>query len=169
MPYWLPNDKVRNSQLLTILKHIGIDDKDFRIIRNLYYEQKAVIQLPEGLTGLTDIKRGVRQGVVMSPDLFNLYSEFILRKLEEVEKGIQVNGRRINNIRYADGAVLLASSEAGLKVLLDAVQSESKKLGLNLNINKTKVMVMSKQSLNEPLISITANNSKIGMFNTLII
>jgi len=67
-------DKMRHTQLLTILKRIGIDGKNFRIIRNLYYEKKAAIKLTEGLTELTDIKRGVRQGCVMSPDLFNLYN-----------------------------------------------------------------------------------------------
>ena len=102
-------DKVRHSQLLTILKRIGIDGKDFRIVRNLYYEQKAAI------------KRSVRQGCVMSPDLFNLYSEFILKELQEAEEGIQVNSRRINNIRYADDTVLLASSEAGLQMLVNIV------------------------------------------------
>jgi len=66
-------DKVHHSQLLTILKRIGIDGKDFRIIHNLYYKQKAAIKLSEGLTEWTDIKQGVRQGCVMSPDLFNLY------------------------------------------------------------------------------------------------
>jgi len=144
-------DKVRHSQLLTILKRIGIDGKDFRNIRNLCYEQKAAFKLTEGLTEWTDIKRGVRQGCVMSPDLFNLYSEFILNELE-VEKGIQVNGRLTDNIRYADDTVLLASSEAGLQMLVNIVQTSSEKFGLKLNINKTKVMVMSKQSPNEPLL-----------------
>ena len=87
----------------------------------------------------------------MSRDLFNLYSEFILKE-PEVEEGIQVNGRRINNIRYADDTVLLASSEAGLQMLVNIVQTSSEKFGLKLNINKTKVMVMSKQSPNEPLL-----------------
>ena len=99
----------------------------------------------------------------MSHDLFNLYRESIQRELEEVEEEIQVYGRRLNNIRYADDIVLLASLMAGLQVglLLNAVQSSSEKFGLNLNINKTKVMVMSKQSPGEPSISATANNSKI--------
>jgi len=114
---------MRHSQLLTILKRIGIDGKDFRIIRNLYYEQKAAIKLTEGLTEWTDIKRGVRQGCVMSPVLSNLYSEFILKELEEVDEGIQVNGRRINNIRYADDTVLLAYSEAALQMLVNVVQT----------------------------------------------
>jgi len=114
---------MRHSQLLTILKRIGIDGKNFRIIRNLYYEQKAAIKLTEGLTEWTDIKRGVRQGCVMSPVLSNLYSEFILKELEEVDEGIQVNGRRINNIRYADDTVLLAYSEAALQMLVNVVQT----------------------------------------------
>ena len=114
---------MRHSQLLTILKRIGIDGKDFRIIRNLYYEQKAAIKLTEGLTEWTDIKRGVRQGCVMSPVLSNLYSEFILKELEEVDEGIQVNGRRINNIRYADDTALLAYSEAALQMLVNVVQT----------------------------------------------
>jgi len=67
------------------LKRIGIDDKDFRSIRNPYYEQKAAIKLTEGITEWTDIKRGVRQGCVMSQDLLNLYSEFILKDLKVVE------------------------------------------------------------------------------------
>jgi len=102
--------KRAHSQLLTIFKRIGIDEKDFRIIRNLYYEQKAAIKNTEGLTEWTDIKRGVRQSCVMSPDHINLYSEFILKELEEVQEGIQVNGRRITNIPFADDTVLLASS-----------------------------------------------------------
>ena len=109
MDYQKAFDKVRHSQLLTILKGIGIDGQDFRITGNLYYEQKTAIRLTEVLTEWTDIKRGVRQGCVMSLDLFNLYSEFILKELEEVEEGIQVNGRCINNIRYADDTALLAS------------------------------------------------------------
>ena len=67
-------DKVHHSQLLATLKQINIDDKDFRIIRNLYFEQKAAIKLTEVLTGWTDIKRDERQGCVMTPDLFNPYS-----------------------------------------------------------------------------------------------
>ena len=99
-------DKMCHFQLLTILKQVGIDDKDLCIIRNLYCEQNAAIKLTEGLTMWTDIKRGVSQGCVVSPDLFNLYSEFTLRELDEIEDGIQVNGRHINNIRYADAVLL---------------------------------------------------------------
>ena len=153
-------DKVRHNLLLSMLKQIGIDDKDYRIIHNLYFQQKAAIKLTEDLSNWIDIKRGVRQGCVMSPDLFNLYSEFIFRELEEIEEGIQINGQRINNIRYADDTVLIASTEAGLQLLLNKVLTSSEKFGLILNAKKTKVLVVSKQSP-EPTINIMASNAKI--------
>jgi len=96
----------------------------------------------------------------MSPDLFNLYSGFILKELEEVEKGIQVNDRRINNIRYADDTVLLGSPEACLQMLLNVVQTSSERYGFKLNINKIKIVFMSKQSPIETSLSTTVNNIK---------
>ena len=96
----------------------------------------------------------------MSPDLFNLYSEFILRELEEIEEGIQINGQRINNIQYADDTVWVASTEARLQLLLNKVLTSSKKFELILNAKKTKVLVVSKQSP-EPTINIMASNVKI--------
>ena len=71
-----------------MLKQIGIDGKDYRIIHNLYFQQKAAIKLTEDLSHWIDIRRNVQQGCVMSPDFFNLYSEFILRELEEIEEGV---------------------------------------------------------------------------------
>jgi len=112
------------------------------------------------LNGLI-FKRDVSQDWVMCLDLFNLYSKFILKQLEEFEEGLQVNGRRINNIRYADDAVLLSSSEADLQMLLNVVQTSSEEFGLKLNINRTKAILMSKQSPNESSLSITVNNIKI--------
>ena len=143
-----------------MLKQIGIDDKDYRIIHNLYFQQKAAIKLTEDLSYWIDIKRGVRQGCVMSPDLFNLYSKFILWELEEIEEGIQINGQCINNIRYADDTVLTASKEAGLQLLLNKVLISSEKFGLILNAKKREVLVVSKQSP-EPTINIMASNVKI--------
>ena len=94
-------DKVRHNLLLNMLKYIGIDDKDYRIIHNQYFQQKSAIKLNEDLSQWIDIRRGVRQGCVMSSNLFILYSEFILGELEEIEEGTQINGQRINNIQYA--------------------------------------------------------------------
>lgn len=137
-------DKVRHCELLKILTGIQIDDKDMGIIRSVYRDQLAAVRLFHGLTDWFPIKRGVRQGCVMSPDLFNLYSEVILRKLEEREEGILVNGVNINNLRYADDTVLIASSKEDLQNLFDVVVKESEALGLHINAKKTKCMVVSK-------------------------
>ena len=137
-------DRVRHKELFKILANIQIDDKDMRIIRTIYCEQLAAVRLPDGLTNWFSIKRGVRQGCVMSPDLFNLYSEVILRELEGMPEGITINGVKINNLRYADDTVLLANSEEELQRLFDAVVEKSERLGLTVNSKKTKVMVITK-------------------------
>ena len=104
-------DKVRHEKLFNILEHLDIDGKDLRVIRNLYWDQSAAVRIGGELSEYTLIKRGVRQGCVMSPDLFNIYSEMILRNLENYP-GVKINGENINNIRYADDTVLIADSEA---------------------------------------------------------
>ena len=88
------------------------------------------------------IGKGVRQGCILSPYLFNLYAEYIMRNagLEEVQAGIKITGRNINNLRYADDTTLLAESEEELKRLWMKVKVESEKVGLKLNIQKTKIM-----------------------------
>ena len=111
-------DKVRHEKLLNILEHLDIDRKDLRVIRNLYWDQSAAVRIGGELSEYTLIKRGVRQGCVMSPDFFNIYSEMILRNLENYP-GVKINGENINNIRYADDTVLIADSEEDLQRLLD--------------------------------------------------
>ena len=98
------------------------------------------------MTSEFEIRRGVRQGCVGSPDLFNLYSEVILRALDDVDEGFVVNGVRINNIRYADDTVLLATSQEGLQQLFNTLAEESKRYGLSINAKKTKSMVISKMT-----------------------
>ena len=115
-----------------------------RVIKSVYCDQLAAVRLPNTTTNWFSIKRGVRQGCVMSPDLFNLYSEVILRELDDRPEGILVNGVKINNLRYADDTVLLATSASDLQKIFDAVVDASAKLGLHVNAKKTKVMVVSK-------------------------
>ena len=95
-----------------------------------------------GTTDWFQIGKGVRQGYILSPCLFNLYAEYIKRNagLEKAQAGIKIAGRNVNNLRYADDTTLMAESEEGLKSLLMKVKEESEKVGLKLNIQKTKTM-----------------------------
>ena len=139
-------DKVRHEKLFNILEHLDIDGKDLRVIRNLYWDQSAAVRIGGELSEYTLIKRGVRQGCVMSPDLFNIYSEMILRNLENYP-GVKINGVNINNIRYADDTVLIADSEENLQRLLDITIEKSEEMGLTLNVKKTVCMVISKKAI----------------------
>lgn len=142
-------DKVRHDQLLKLLKEKNLDSRDINIISNLYYNQRAVIQVEENTTEDIEIKRGVRQGCVLSPLLFNIYSEDIMNKaLADQEHGIKINGRPVNNLRYADDTVLIAETLQDLQELIDAVGKTSEEHGLTLNTDKTKFMVITKSTQN---------------------
>ena len=121
---------------------MGISDHLTCLLRNLYTGQEATVRTGHGTTDWFQIRKGVRQGYVMSPCLFNLYVEHIMRyaALEEAQAGIKIVVRNINNLRYADDTILMAESEEELKSLLMKVKVESEKVGLKLNIQKTKIM-----------------------------
>ena len=110
-------------------------------MRNLYAGQEATVRTGHGTTDWFQIGKGVRQGCILSPCFFNFYTEYIMRNagLEEVQAGIKIAGRNINNLRYADDTTLMAESKEELKSLLK-VKEESEKVGLKLNIQKTKIM-----------------------------
>ena len=105
--------------------------------------QEATVRTGHGTTDWFQIGKGVRQGCILSPCLFNLYAEYIIRNagLEEAQAGIKIARRNINNLRYANDTTLMAESEEELKNLLMKVKEESEKVGLKLNIQKTKIMV----------------------------
>ena len=109
----------------------------------MYAGQEATLRTGHGTTDWFQIGKGVRQGCILSPYLFNLYAEYIMRHagLEEAQAGIA--GRNINNLRYADHTTLMAESEEELKSLLMKVKEESEKGGLTLYIQKTKIMASS--------------------------
>ena len=111
------------------------------LLRNLYAGQEATVRTGHGTTDWFQIRKEVHQGCILSPCLFNLYAEDIMRStgLDEGQAGIKVSGRNINNLRYADDTTLIAESEE-LQSLLMKVKEESEKVGLNLNIQKTKIM-----------------------------
>ena len=129
-----------HNKLWKILKEIGIPDHLTCLLRNLYAGQEATVRSGPGTTDWFQVEKGVRQGCILSPCLFNLYAEYIMRNtgLEEAQAGIKIARRNINNLRYADDTTLMAESEE-LKNLLMKVKEESEKVGLKLNTQKTKI------------------------------
>ena len=121
---------------------MGISDQLTCFLKNLYAGQEATVRTGHGTTDWFQIGKSVHQGCILSPCLFNLNAEYIMRNtgLEETQAGIKIAGRNINNLRYADDITLLAESEEELKSLLMKVKKESEKVGLKLNIQKTKIM-----------------------------
>ena len=121
---------------------MGIPDHLSCLLSNLYAGQEATVKTGHGTTDWFQIGKGVRQGCILSPCLFNFYAEYIMRNagLGETQAGIKVTGRNINNLSYADDTTLMAESEEELKSLLMKVKEESEKVGLKLSIQKTKIM-----------------------------
>ena len=137
-------DRVKHSEMVKMLENIGVDGKDVRLVKNLYWNQRAAVKVEGECSEYVEVKRGVRQGCVMSPDLFSLYGEFIMREAEDLG-GVKVGGQNINNIRYADDTVLIADTEEGLQTLLQEVKEASERKGLSINVSKTECMVISKK------------------------
>ena len=125
-----------------ILKEMGIPDHLPCLLRNLYAGQEATVRTGHGTTDWFQIGKVVHQGCILSPCLFNLHAEYIMRNagLEEAQAGIKIAGRNINNLRYADNTTLMAESEEELNSLLMKLKEEIEKVGLKLNIQKTKIM-----------------------------
>ena len=135
-------DCVDHNKLWKILKEMGILDHLTCLLRNLYAGQEATFRTGHGTTDWFQIGKGVCQGCILLPCLFNLYAEYIMRKtrLEEAQAGIKIARRNISHLRYADDTTLMAESEEELKSLLMKVKEESEKVGLKLNIQKPKIM-----------------------------
>ena len=121
---------------------MGIPNHLTCLLRNLYAGQEATVRTAHGTTDWFQLGKGVRQGCILSPCLYNLYTEYIIRYtgLEEAQAGIKIARRNINNLRYADDTSLMAETEEDLKSLLIKVKEESEKFGLKLKIQKTKIM-----------------------------
>ena len=136
-------DCVDHNKLWKILKEMGVPDHLICLLRNLYAGQEATVRTGHGTTDWFQIRKGVHQGCILSPCLFNLYAENIMRNagLDEAQARIKIAGTNISNLRYADDIILMAESEEELKSLLMKVKEESENFGLKLNIQKTKIMV----------------------------
>ena len=122
---------VDHNKLWKILKEMGIPDHLTCLLRNLYAGQEATVRTGHGPTDWFQIEKGVHQGCILSPCLFNLYAEYIMRNagLDEAQARIKIAGRNINNLRYADDTTLMAENEEELKSLLIKVKEESEKVG----------------------------------------
>ena len=121
---------------------MGIPDYLTCLLRNLYAGQEATVRTGHGTTDWFQIGKGVCQGYILSPCLFNLYAEYIMRnaRLDEAQTGIKIAWSNINNLRYSYDTTLMAESEEELESLLMKVKQESEKVGLKLNIQKPKIM-----------------------------
>ena len=123
-------DCMDHNKLWKILQEMGLSDHLTCLLRNLYAGQEATVRTGHGTTDCFQIGKGVCQGCILSPCLFNSYAEYIMRNagLEEARARIKIAGRNINNLRYADDTTLMAESEEGLKCLLMKVKEETEKL-----------------------------------------
>ena len=133
-------DYVDHNQVWKILKEMGKADHLTCPLRSLYAGQEAAVRTEIGTTDWFQIGKGIHQGCILSPYLFNLYAEFIMRNivLDEAQAGIKIAGRNINNLRYKDDTTLMAEREE-LKSLLMEVKEESEKVGIKLNIWKIRL------------------------------
>ena len=134
-------DCVDHNKLWEILQEMGMPDHPACLLRNLYAGQEATVRTGHETTDWFQIGKGVHQGCILSPCLFNLYAEYIMRnaRQDEAQAGIKVARRNINKLRYTDDMTLIAENEE-LKSLLMKVKEESEKVGLKLNIQKMKIM-----------------------------
>ena len=135
-------DSVDHKKLWKTLQEIGIPDHLTCLLRNLYAGQEATVRTGHGTTDWFQIGKGLHQGCILSPCLFNFYAEYIMRNagLDEAQAGIKIAVRNIDNLRYTDDTTLMAESEEGLKSFLMKMKEESEKVGLKLHIQRTKIM-----------------------------
>ena len=136
-------DCVDYNKVSKILQEMGVPDHLTCLLRNLYAGQEATVRIGHGTTDWFQIGKGVCQGCILSPCLFNLHAvKYIMRnaRLDEAQAGIKIAGRNINNLKYADDTTLMAESEEELKIFLMKVKEESERVSLKLNIQKTKIV-----------------------------
>ena len=129
--------------LFEILSKAGVPEKEINIVKHFYLQQKATVPYENDTSEEITIKRYVRQGCILSPCLFNIYTEYLIRKALDDGKGIHINGKNIKNIRYADDTIIMADSEQQLQRMIDKLDATCKQYGMAMNA-KTKTMIVEK-------------------------
>src|SRR6476469_2691956 len=131
--------------MMKVLQSIYVDWRDRRMISELYMNQEAVVRIAGGESDSDIIGRGVRQGCMLSPLLFSIYAEMMMKEaIEYVVEGIRVGGELIKDVKYADYQGMLANTEAGLQSLMDSINTTAKHYDMKINIKKAKYMVVSR-------------------------
>jgi Reverse transcriptase (RNA-dependent DNA polymerase) len=139
-------DRVNWVKMMEVLKQIQVDWKDRRLISELYMRQQAVIRVADGESEPGVIGRGVRQGCPLSPLLFSIYAEaMMLEAMVEIEEGVRVGGELSKDVRFADDQGMVASTEQGLKKVMDGLNEAAKTYDMKINVKKTKTMVVSRE------------------------
>ena len=159
-------DRVKHFKMIECLSEIVIDAEDLQIISKLYWEQSASVRTESGMTSLFKTKKGVRKGCVLSPNVFNLYTEKIFREIEDM-KGVNIGGVNINNLRYADDTILLEEGPIFPQALLTAVNEKGKPYGMEMSIIRTKSMVISRKNP-VPNISISVERKPIQQVDRMV-
>ena len=145
-------DRVNWVKLMEILKRIGVDWRDRKLIANLYMKQTAVVRIGGEDSEPGSIGRGVRQGCPLSPLLFNIYIEELVREaMQETDAGVKVGGENVKAVRFADDQAMVASSEEELQQLMNILHGKSKEYSMRINLKKTKVMRINREGKGAPL------------------
>ena len=141
-------DRVNWVKMIDILSTIGVDWRDRRLIKNLYMNQTARVRIGDSLSDTCSVGRGVRQGCNLSPLLFNIYDEAMMREaLEDLEKGIKGGGVIIKSIRFADDKAIVARSSTELQELMNAISRVTQAYGMKINVKKTKTLCVSRNGV----------------------
>lgn len=159
---------VQWSALREILVKMGVPNHLVWLLCNLYKDNTVTVRVNNKYSKDFRLKAGVRQGCIISPVLFNIYNEHLMREVfDEWQSGITIGGTKINNLRYADNTVVLAASKKQLQHILNKLENTSEKYGLKLNRDKTKIMIIDRAQNNQPDIGNIAGFETVNQFNCL--
>lgn len=144
-------DNVRWDKLWQIIINMGVPKHLVVLVKNLYVQGHAVVRIENQISGKCNISKRVRQGCVLSPLLFNIYSKFVMRAvLDEWHGGVSVGGVKISNLRFADNTVLIAKDQPEMEVIISRLEQISSKHGLRIKYHKTKMMIIDRELSNRP-------------------